>query len=213
VSRKAAWLSHQAARSEKKKLDNIILRFHARSRLWACARRSSPLRHAHTLGLPVPEHVWRQLIYGVTKSLFIYRIRLEYSDPQLIRISIQIWKTLPFNKKILEGGNRPLWRQTIPGGCIPCHVICDGRPDHRRLRQFTRFAALKGITCLKWHLAAQTILSPKSRRHSAAKLSAFQKKVETATSRKIVACAISTIVSYGLSRLFHAGLQSLPEAA
>jgi electron-transferring-flavoprotein dehydrogenase len=144
-------------------------------------------------------------------------IGLEYSDPQFDpHEAFQIWKTHPFLKKLLQGGKLVRYgAKTIPAGgwySMPRPYV-DGGLIIGDSASFLDSQRLKGIhmAMKSGMLAAETIFEAlKAGDTSAAKLSAFQKKVEDSYIKKELWLVRNFHQSfqYGLlGGLVHAGLQ------
>src|SRR6267143_6300084 len=208
---------------EKKKLDNINPQIYSIGvkELWDVQPgRIQPGYVAHTLGWPVPTNMYGGgWIYGLTNNRVSIGlvIGLEYSDPQFDpHEGFQIWKTHPFVKNILEGGKLVRYgAKTIPAGgwySMPRPYV-DGGLIIGDSASFLDSQRLKGIhmAIKSGMLAAETIFDAlKAGDTSAAKLSAFQKKVEESYIKKELRLVRNFHQSfqYGLlGGLFHAGLQ------
>ena len=208
---------------EKNKLDNINPQIYSIGvkELWDVQPgRIQPGYVAHTLGWPVPTDMYGGgWIYGLSNNRLSIGlvIGLEYSDPQFDpHEAFQIWKTHPFLKKILEGGKLVRYgAKTIPAGgwySMPRPYV-DGGLIIGDSASFLDSQRLKGIhmAIKSGMLAAETIFEAlKAGDTSAAKLSAFQKKVEESYIKKELRLVRNFHQSfqYGLlGGLFHAGLQ------
>jgi electron-transferring-flavoprotein dehydrogenase len=208
---------------EKNKLDNINPQIYSIGvkELWDVQPgRIQPGYVAHTLGWPVPTDMYGGgWIYGLANNRLSIGlvIGLEYSDPQFDpHEAFQIWKTHPFLKKILEGGKLVRYgAKTIPAGgwySMPRPYV-DGGLIIGDSASFLDSQRLKGIhmAIKSGMLAAETIFEAlKAGDTSAAKLSAFQKKVEESYIKKELRLVRNFHQSfqYGLlGGLFHAGLQ------
>jgi electron-transferring-flavoprotein dehydrogenase len=208
---------------EKNKLDNVNPQIYSIGvkELWDVQPgRIQPGYVAHTLGWPVPTDMYGGgWIYGLANNRLSIGlvIGLEYSDPQFDpHEAFQIWKTHPFLKKILEGGKLVRYgAKTIPAGgwySMPRPYV-DGGLIIGDSASFLDSQRLKGIhmAIKSGMLAAETIFEAlKAGDTSAAKLSAFQKKVEESYIKKELRLVRNFHQSfqYGLlGGLFHAGLQ------
>jgi electron-transferring-flavoprotein dehydrogenase len=208
---------------EKNKLDNINPQIYSIGvkELWDVQPgRIQPGYVAHTLGWPVPTDMYGGgWIYGLANNRLSIGlvIGLEYSDPQFDpHEAFQIWKTHPFLKKILEGGKLVRYgAKTIPAGgwySMPRPYV-DGGLIIGDSASFLDSQRLKGIhmAIKSGMLAAETIFEAlKAGDTSAAKLSAFQKKVESSYIKQELRLVRNFHQSfqYGLlGGLFHAGLQ------
>jgi len=208
---------------QKKKLDNINPQIYSIGvkELWDVQPgRIQPGYVAHTLGWPVPTDMYGGgWIYGLANNRVSIGlvIGLEYSDPQFDpHEAFQIWKTHPFPKKLLEGGKLVRYgAKTIPAGgwySMPRPYV-DGGLIIGDSASFLDSQRLKGIhmAIKSGMLAAETIFEAlKAGDTSAAKLSAFQKKVEDSYIKKELWLVRNFHQSfqYGLlGGLFHAGLQ------
>ena len=208
---------------QKNKLDNINPQIYSIGvkELWdAQPGRIQPGYVAHTLGWPVPTNMYGGgWIYGLSNNRVSIGlvIGLEYSDPQFDpHEAFQIWKTHPFIKNILEGGKLVRYgAKTIPAGgwySMPRPYV-DGGLIIGDAGSFLDSQRLKGIhmAIKSGMLAAETIFEAlKAGDTSAAKLSAFQKKVEDSYIKKELRLVRNFHQSfqYGLlGGLFHAGLQ------
>jgi len=208
---------------EKNKLDNINPQIYSIGvkELWDVQPgRIQPGYVAHTLGWPVPTDMYGGgWIYGLANNRLSIGlvIGLEYSDPQFDpHEAFQVWKTHPFLKKILEGGKLVRYgAKTIPAGgwySMPRPYV-DGGLIIGDSASFLDSQRLKGIhmAIKSGMLAAETIFEAlKAGDTSAAKLSAFQKKVEESYIKKELRLVRNFHQSfqYGLlGGLFHAGLQ------
>jgi electron-transferring-flavoprotein dehydrogenase len=208
---------------QKNKLDNINPQIYSIGvkELWDVQPgRIQPGYVAHTLGWPVPRDMYGGgWIYGLANNRLSIGlvIGLEYSDPQFDpHEAFQIWKTHPFLKKILEGGKLVRYgAKTIPAGgwySMPRPYV-DGGLIIGDSASFLDSQRLKGIhmAIKSGMLAAETIFEAlKAGDTSAAKLSAFQKKVEESYIKKELRLVRNFHQSfqYGLlGGLFHAGLQ------
>jgi electron-transferring-flavoprotein dehydrogenase len=208
---------------EKKKLDNINPQIYSIGikELWDVQPgRIEPGYVAHTLGWPVPTDMYGGgWIYGLANNRVSVGlvIGLEYANPQFDpHEAFQIWKTHPFLKKILEGGKLVRYgAKTIPAGgwySMPRSYV-DGGLIIGDSASFLDSQRLKGIhmAIKSGMLAAETIFDAlKAGDTSAAKLSAFQKKVEDSYIKKELRLVRNFHQSfqYGLlGGLFHAGLQ------
>jgi electron-transferring-flavoprotein dehydrogenase len=208
---------------QKNKLDNINPQIYSIGvkELWDVQPgRIQPGYVAHTLGWPVPTNMYGGgWIYGLTNNRLSIGlvIGLEYSDPQFDpHEAFQIWKTHSFLKKILEGGKLVRYgAKTIPAGgwySMPRPYV-DGGLIIGDSASFLDSQRLKGIhmAIKSGMLAAETIFEAlKAGDTSAAKLSAFQKKVEESYIKKELRLVRNFHQSfqYGLlGGLFHAGLQ------
>ena len=208
---------------EKNKLDNINPQIYSIGvkELWDVQPgRIQPGYVAHTLGWPVPTDMYGGgWIYGLANNRLSIGlvIGLEYSDPQFDpHEAFQVWKTHPFLKKILEGGKLVRYgAKTIPAGgwySMPRPYV-DGGLIIGDSASFLDSQRLKGIhmAIKSGMLAAETIFEAlKAGDTSAAKLSAFQKKVEESYIKKELWLVRNFHQSfqYGLlGGLFHAGLQ------
>jgi len=208
---------------EKNKLDNINPQIYSIGvkELWDVQPgRIQPGYVAHTLGWPVPTDMYGGgWIYGLANNRLSIGlvIGLEYSDPQFdAHEAFQVWKTHPFLKKILEGGKLVRYgAKTIPAGgwySMPRPYV-DGGLIIGDSASFLDSQRLKGIhmAIKSGMLAAETIFEAlKAGDTSAAKLSAFQKKVEESYIKKELRLVRNFHQSfqYGLlGGLFHAGLQ------
>jgi len=158
-------------------------------------------------------------IYGLANNRLSIGlvIGLEYSDPQFDpHEAFQTWKTHPFLKRILEGGKLVRYgAKTIPAGgwySMPRPYV-DGGLIIGDSASFLDSQRLKGIhmAIKSGMLAAETIFEAlKAGDTSAAKLSAFQKKVEESYIKRELRLVRNFHQSfqYGLlGGLFHAGLQ------
>jgi electron-transferring-flavoprotein dehydrogenase len=175
---------------------------------------------AHTIGWPVPTDMYGGgWIYGLANNRLSIGlvIGLEYSDPQFDpHEAFQVWKTHPFLKKILEGGKLVRYgAKTIPAGgwySMPRPYV-DGGLIIGDSASFLDSQRLKGIhmAIKSGMLAAETIFEAlKAGDTSAAKLSAFQKKVDDSYIKKELRLVRNFHQSfqYGLlGGLVHAGLQ------
>jgi electron-transferring-flavoprotein dehydrogenase len=208
---------------QKHKLDNINPQIYSIGvkELWDVEPgRIQPGYVAHTLGWPVPTDMYGGgWIYGLTNNRVSIGlvIGLEYSDPQFDpHEAFQIWKTHPFIKKILDGGKLVRYgAKTIPAGgwySMPRPYV-DGGLIIGDSASFLDSQRLKGIhmAMKSGMLAAETIFEAlKVGDTSAAKLSAFRKKVEDSYIKKELWLVRNFHQSfqYGLfGGLFHAGLQ------
>jgi electron-transferring-flavoprotein dehydrogenase len=208
---------------EKKKLDNLNPQIYSIGvkELWDVQPgRIQPGYVAHTLGWPVPTDMYGGgWIYSLANNRLSIGlvIGLEYSDPQFDpHEAFQIWKTHPFLKKILEGGKLVRYgAKTIPAGgwySMPRPYV-DGGLIIGDSASFLDSQRLKGIhmAVKSGMLAAETIFEAlKAGDTSAAKLGAFQKKVEESYIKKELWLVRNFHQSfqYGLlGGLFHAGLQ------
>src|ERR1700675_1084159 len=208
---------------QKNKLDNINPQIYSIGvkELWDVQPgRIQPGYVAHTLGWPVPTDMYGGgWIYGLTNNRVSIGlvIGLEYSDPQFDpHEAFQIWKTHPFIKNILEGGKLVRYgAKTIPAGgwySMPRPYV-DGGLIIGDSASFLDSQRLKGIhmAIKSGMLAAETIFEAlKAGDTSAAKLSAFQKKVEESYIKKELRLVRNFHQSfqYGLfGGLFHAGMQ------
>jgi electron-transferring-flavoprotein dehydrogenase len=208
---------------EKKKLDNINPQIYSIGvkELWDVQPgRIQPGYVAHTLGWPVPTDMYGGgWIYGLANNRLSIGlvIGLEYSDPQFDpHEAFQIWKTHPFLKRILEGGKLVRYgAKTIPAGgwySMPRPYV-DGGLIIGDSASFLDSQRLKGIhmAIKSGMLAAETIFEALTAGDtSAAKLSAFQKKIEESYLKKELRLVRNFHQSfqYGLlGGLFHAGLQ------
>jgi electron-transferring-flavoprotein dehydrogenase len=208
---------------ERNKLDNINPQIYSIGvkELWDVQPgRIQPGYVAHTLGWPVPTDMYGGgWIYGLANNRLSIGlvIGLEYSDPQFDpHEAFQIWKTHPFLKKILEGGKLVRYgAKTIPAGgwySMPRPYV-DGGLIIGDSASFLDSQRLKGIhmAIKSGMLAAETIFEAlKAGDTSAAKLSAFQKKVEESYIKKELRLVRNFHQSfqYGLlGGLVHAGLQ------
>ena len=208
---------------QKNKLDNINPQIYSIGvkELWDVQPgRIQPGYVAHTLGWPVPTNMYGGgWIYGLSNNRVSIGlvIGLEYSDPQFDpHEAFQIWKTHPFIKNILEGGKLVRYgAKTIPAGgwySMPRPYV-DGGLIIGDAGSFLDSQRLKGIhmAIKSGMLAAETIFEAlKAGDTSAAKLSAFQKKVEDSYIKKELRLVRNFHQSfqYGLlGGLFHAGLQ------
>ncbi len=149
---------------------------------------------AHTLGWPLPFDIYGGgWVYGLKENRVSLGmvIGLEYRDPQFDpHEAFQRYKTHPFVKKILEGGKMVRYgAKTVPYGgwySSPRSTVSGGIiiGDSASLLNSQR---LKGIhTAIKsGMLAAETILEAlRDGDTSAAKLSTYQKKLESSWVRK-----------------------------
>src|SRR6266404_304371 len=182
---------------EKRKLDNINPQSYGIGikELWDVQpSRIAPGYVAHTLGWPVSTDMYGGgWIYGLSNNRVSIGlvIGLEYSDPQFDpHEAFQIWKTHPFLKKLLEGGKLVRYgAKTIPAGgwySMPRPYV-DGGLIIGDSASFLDSQRLKGIhmAMKSGMLAAETIFEAlKTGDTSAAKLSAFQKKVENSYIKK-----------------------------
>src|SRR5260221_18488 len=208
---------------EKNKLDNINPQIYSIGvkELWDVQPGRIHTGYvAHTLGWPVPTDMYGGgWIYGLANNRVSIGlvIGLEYSDPQFDpHEAFQIWKTHPFPKKLLEGGRLVRYgAKTIPPGgwySMP-RAYVDGGLIIGDSASFLDSQRLKGIhmAIKSGMLAAETIFEAlKAGDTSAAKLSAFQKKVEESYIKKELWLVRNFHQSfqYGLlGGLFHAGLQ------
>ena len=208
---------------EKNKLDNINPQIYSIGvkELWDVQPgRIQPGYVAHTLGWPLSTDMYGGgWIYGLSNNRLSIGlvIGLEYSDSQFDpHEAFQIWKTHPFLKKILEGGKLVRYgAKTIPAGgwySMPQPYV-DGGLIIGDSASFLDSQRLKGIhmAIKSGMLAAETIFEAlKAGDTSAAKLSAFQKKVEASYIKKELRLVRNFHQSfqYGLlGGLFHAGLQ------
>src|ERR1700730_9403243 len=208
---------------QKNKLDNINPQIYSIGvkELWDVQPgRIQPGYVAHTLGWPVPTNMYGGgWIYGLTNNRVSIGlvIGLEYSDPQFDpHEAFQIWKTHPFVKNILEGGKLVRYgAKTIParGWYSMPRPYVDGGLIIGDSASFLDSQRLKGIhmAIKTGMLAAETIFEAlKAGDTSAAKLIAFQKKVEDSYIKKELWLVRNFHQSfqYGLfGGLFHAGLQ------
>jgi electron-transferring-flavoprotein dehydrogenase len=208
---------------QKNKLDNINPQIYSIGvkELWDVQPGRIQLGYvAHTLGWPVPTNMYGGgWIYGLSNnrvSLGLV-IGLEYPDPQFDpHEAFQIWKTHPFVKNILEGGKLVRYgAKTIPAGgwySMP-RTYVDGGLIIGDSASFLDSQRLKGIhmAIKSGMLAAETIFDAlKAGDTSAAKLSAFPKKVEASYIKKELwqVRNFHQSFQYGLvGGLFHAGLQ------
>jgi electron-transferring-flavoprotein dehydrogenase len=207
----------------QKKLDNINPQIYSIGikELWDVQPgRIQPGYVAHTLGWPVPTDMYGGgWIYGLANNRVSIGlvIGLEYSNPQFDpHEAFQKWKTHPFMKKILEGGKLVRYgAKTIPAGgwySMP-RTYVDGGLIIGDSGSFLDSQRLKGIhmAIKSGMLAAETVFDAlKAGDTSAAKLSAFQKKVEESYIKKELWAVRNFHQSFqfGLvGGLFHAGLQ------
>jgi electron-transferring-flavoprotein dehydrogenase len=163
--------------------------------LWEVpAGRIAPGFVAHTLGWPLPFDIYGGgWVYGLKENRVSLGmvIGLEYRDPLFDpHEAFQRYKTHPFVKKILEGGKMVRYgAKTVPYGgwySSPRSTVSGGIiiGDSASLLNSQR---LKGIhTAIKsGMLAAETIFEAlRDGDTSAAKLSSYQKKLETSWVRK-----------------------------
>src|SRR4029077_11297022 len=176
---------------EKYKLDNINPQIYSigLKELWDVQPgRIQPGYVAHTLGWPVSTDMYGGgWIYGLANhrvSIGLV-VGLEYSNPQFDpHEAFQKWKTHPFLKKLLAGGKLVLFgHESLPcggGSAMPRNYV-DGGLIIGDSGSFLDSQRLKGIhlAMKSGMLVAETILEAlKAGDTSAAKLSAFQKKVE-----------------------------------
>src|SRR5712672_1634789 len=209
---------------EKKKLDNPV---NPQSygigikELWDVQPgRIQPGYVAHTLGWPVSTDMYGGgWIYGLSNNRVSIGLvlALEYADPQFDpHAAFQTWKTHPFLKKLLDGGKLARYgAKSLPYGgwyAMPRNYL-DGGLIIGDSGSFLDSQRLKGIhlAMKSGMLAAETIFEAlKAGDTSAAKLSAFQKKVEESyikTELRLVRNFHQSF-QYGLlGGLFHAGLQ------
>jgi electron-transferring-flavoprotein dehydrogenase len=143
---------------------------------------------AHTLGWPVDQKVYGGgWIYGMTNnrvSLGLV-VGLDYADPQMDPHELfQRWKTHPYVRRILEGGKMVRYgAKSLPAGgwySMP-RTYVDGGLIIGDSASFLNSQKLKGINLAikSGMLAAETIFEALlAGDTSAAKLSAFQRKVE-----------------------------------
>src|SRR5256714_6545488 len=207
----------------QKKLDNINPQIYSIGvkELWEVQPgRIQPGYVAHTLGWPVATDMYGGgWIYGLSNNRVSIGlvIGLEYSDPQFYpHEAFQTWKTHPFIKKILDGGKLVRYgAKTIPAGgwySMP-RTYVDGGLIIGDSGSFLDSQRLKGIhmAIKSGMLAAETIFEAlKAGDTSAAKLSAFQKKVEESYIKKELWAVRNFHQSFQfglLGGLFHAGLQ------
>src|ERR1700758_2719651 len=176
---------------EKRKLDNINPQIYSIGvkELWDVQPgRIQPGYVAHTLGWPVPTNMYGGgWIYGLSNNRLSIGlvIALEYADPQFDpHAALQKWKTHPFVREILEGGKLVRYgAKTIPAGgwySMPRPYV-DGGLIIGDSASFLDSQRLKGIhmAIKSGMLGAETIFEAlKAGDTSAAKLRAFQKKVE-----------------------------------
>lgn len=175
---------------------------------------------AHTLGWPVSTDMYGGgWIYGLANNRVSVGlvIGLEYANPQFDpHEAFQKWKTHPSIKKILDGGKLVRYgAKTIPAGgwySMP-RTYVDGGLIIGDSGSFLDSQRLKGIhmAIKSGMLAAETIFEAlKAGDTSAAKLSAFQKKVEESYIKKELWAVRNFHQSFQfglLGGLFHAGLQ------
>jgi electron-transferring-flavoprotein dehydrogenase len=205
------------------KLDNINPQIYSIGikELWDVQPgRIQPGYVAHTLGWPVPTDMYGGgWIYGLANNRVSIGlvIGLEYSDPQFDpHEAFQNWKTHPVIKKILDGGKLVRYgAKTIPAGgwySMP-RTYVDGGLIIGDSGSFLDSQRLKGIhmAIKSGMLAAETIFEAlKAGDTSAAKLSAFQKKVEESYIKKELWAVRNFHQSFQfglIGGLFHAGLQ------
>src|SRR6202171_84176 len=208
---------------EKKKLDNINPQSYGIGikELWDVQPgRIAPGYVAHTLGWPVSTDMYGGgWIYGLSNNRLSIGLvlALEYADSQFDpHAAFQIWKTHPFLKKVLEGGKLVRYgAKSLPYGgwyAMP-RTYVDGGLIIGDSGSFLDSQRLKGIhmAIKSGMLAAETIFDAlKAGDTSAAKLSAFPKKVEASYIKKELWAVRNFHQSfkYGLfGGLFHTGLQ------
>jgi electron-transferring-flavoprotein dehydrogenase len=208
---------------EKRKLDNINPQIYSIGikELWEVQPgHIQPGYVAHTLGWPVSTDMYGGgWIYGLANNRVSIGmvIGLEYANPQFDpHEAFQRWKTHPFVKKILQGGNLVRYgAKTIPAGgwySIP-RTYVDGALIIGDSGSFLDSQRLKGIhmAIKSGMLAAETIFDAlKAGDTSAKTLSAFPQKVERSFIKKELWAVRNFHQSfkYGLyGGLFHAGLQ------
>src|SRR5258708_1741473 len=207
----------------KKKLDNINPQSYGIGvkELWDVQPgRIQPGYVAHTLGWPVSADMYGGgWIYGLSNNRLSIGlvIALEYSDPQFDpHAAFQIWKTHPFVKNILEGGNLVRYgAKSLPYGgwyAMP-RTYVDGGLIIGDSASFLDSQRLKGIhlAMKSGMLAAETIFEAlKAGDTSAKKLSVFPKKIEESYIKKEMWQVRNFHQSFqhGMATgFFHAGLQ------
>jgi electron-transferring-flavoprotein dehydrogenase len=208
---------------EKKKLDNINPQIYSLGikELWDVQPgRIQPGFVAHTLGWPVATNMYGGgWIYGLSNNRVSIGlvIGLEYDNPQFDpHEAFQIWKTHPFVKNILDGGDLVRYgAKSLPAGgwySMPRSYV-DGGLIIGDSGSFLDAQRLKGIhmAMKSGMLAAETIFEAlKAGDTSSKTLSAFPAKVEQSYIKKELWAVRNFHQSfkYGLyGGLFHTGLQ------
>ncbi|HYA97969.1 MAG TPA: electron transfer flavoprotein-ubiquinone oxidoreductase, partial [Methylomirabilota bacterium] len=175
---------------------------------------------AHTAGWPVPSSMYGGgWIYGLSSNRLSAGlvVALEYADPRFDpHEAFQRWKTHPFVERLLEGGKLLRYgAKSLPYGgwyAMPRNYV-DGALIAGDAGSFLDSQRLKGIhlAMKSGMLAAETVFDALvAGDTSAAKLSAFQQKVEASYIKRELWAVRNFHQAFAhgqLAGFFHAGLQ------